>query len=291
MTEAALFIIGSIVGSFLNVVIYRVPRGESIVRPPSACPACGTRLRARDNIPVLGYLLLRGRCRYCSAPISPRYPTVEILAGLLPLLVFARFGLGRELLVYWPLSYVLLVISFIDLDLRIIPDKVTLPGIAVGLVVAPLVGLTGFWESLIGILVGGGALYLIGVLGELILRKESMGGGDVKLAAMLGAFLGWKMILLALFSAFLIGAVVVALSLYVSLVPGNVIELAYRVVNLLVAPLFLLFFLAMFVPWSTTFGTWLGALTGITVAVLIGYWNPSPVNPASVSSGSCPVHL
>lgn len=208
MTEAALFIIGSIVGSFLNVVIYRVPRGESVVRPPSACPACGTRLRARDNIPVLGYLLLRGRCRYCSAPISPRYPTVEVLAGLLPLLVFARFGLGRELLVYWPLSYVLLVISFIDLDLRIIPDKVTLPGIAVGLVVAPLVGLTGFWESLIGILVGGGALYLIGVLGELILRKESMGGGDVKLAAMLGAFLGWKIILLALFSAFLVGAVV-----------------------------------------------------------------------------------
>ena len=208
MTGAALFIIGSIVGSFLNVVIYRVPRGESIVRPPSACPACGTRLRARDNIPVLGYLFLRGRCRYCSAPISPRYPTVEILGGLLPLLIFARFGFGRELLVYWPLSYVLLVISFIDLDLRIIPDKVTLPGIAVGLVVAPLVGLTGFWESLIGILVGGGALYLIGVLGELILKKESMGGGDVKLAAMLGAFLGWKMILLALFSAFLIGAVV-----------------------------------------------------------------------------------
>ncbi|MCK4410160.1 MAG: prepilin peptidase [Candidatus Eisenbacteria sp.] len=208
MTEAALFIIGSILGSFFNVVIYRVPRGGSIIRPPSACPACGTRLRAWDNIPVLGYLLLRGKCRYCAAPISARYPIVEVLSGILPVLLFIRFGASVPFYVFWPLSCVLLVLSFIDLDLRIIPDWVTLPGIAVGLIVAPLVGLLGFWGSLLGVLVGGGALYLIGILGEFFLKKESMGGGDVKLAAMLGAFMGWKLVLFALFVAFFAGAVV-----------------------------------------------------------------------------------
>ena len=208
MREAALFIIGAALGSFMNVVIYRVPRGESVVRPPSACPACGTRLRWCDNVPILGYVLLRARCRYCGARISPRYIVVESLAGLLPVLLFVRLGWSVEFAVYLPLAYVLLVLSFIDLDLRIIPDRVTLPGIAVGLAVAPLAGLLGFWESLIGVVAGGGALYLIGLLGELILRKESMGGGDVKLAAMLGAFLGWKMVLVGLFAAFFIGAAV-----------------------------------------------------------------------------------
>lgn len=207
MTAAALFIVGSILGSFLTVVIYRVPRGESIVRPPSACPACGTRLHAWDNIPVIGYLVLRGRCRYCRAHIPVRYVAIEIMAGALPVLLHYQFGLGRELLLYWPLAYVLLVLSFIDLDLRIIPDRVTLPGIVVGLVVAPLLGVVGFWDSVLGVLAGGGALYLIGVLGELLLKKESMGGGDVKLAAMLGAFLGWKLVLVGLFVAFFVGAV------------------------------------------------------------------------------------
>ncbi len=208
MIGATLFIIGTVLGSFFNVVIYRVPRGESVVRPPSACPACGTRLRWSDNIPILGYVFLRGRCRYCGDRISSRYIVVEFLAGALPVLLYSHFGWGREFLVYWPLSYVLLVLSFIDLDHRILPDKVTVPGMLVGLVVAPLAGITGFWESLIGLVVGGGALYLIAVLGELILKKESMGGGDIKLAAMLGAFMGWKLVLVGLFVAFFIGAVV-----------------------------------------------------------------------------------
>jgi leader peptidase (prepilin peptidase)/N-methyltransferase len=158
-------------------------------------------------MPILSYLLLRGRCRYCGGRISPRYLVVEVLAGLLPVLFFTRFGATMPFFVYWPLSWVLLVLSFIDLDLRIIPDKVTLPGIVLGLIVAPLLGLLGFWESLIGVLVGGGALYLIGILGELFLKKESMGGGDVKLAAMLGAFMGWRLVLVALFVAFFVGAV------------------------------------------------------------------------------------
>lgn len=208
MLEAALFVIGAVLGSFLNVVIYRVPRGESVVGPPSACPSCGTRLRWSDNVPILGYLLLRARCRYCGAEISPRYLIVEVLSGLLPVLLFVRLGWSREFLVFWPLACVLLVVSFIDLDLRIIPDRVTLPGIVVGLVAAPLLGLLPFWDSLLGLVVGGGVLYAIGFLGELILRKESMGGGDVKLAAMLGAFVGWKMVILALFVAFFLGAAV-----------------------------------------------------------------------------------
>jgi leader peptidase (prepilin peptidase)/N-methyltransferase len=162
---------------------------------------------------VLGYLMLRGRCRYCAAPISARYPTVEVISGALPVLFFMRFGASAPFFVFWPLSCVLLVLSFIDLDLRIIPDRVTLPGIAAGLVIAPLVGLMGFWGALLGVLAGGGALYLIGVLGELFLKKESMGGGDVKLAAMLGAFMGWKLILVALFVAFLVGAVVGVITL------------------------------------------------------------------------------
>jgi leader peptidase (prepilin peptidase)/N-methyltransferase len=125
LTEAALFIIGAVFGSFFNVVIYRVPQGGSIIRPPSACPACGTRLRAWDNVPLLSFLLLRGRCRYCGEPISARYPVVELLSGVLPVLLFMRFGATVPFFIYWALSCVLLIISFIDLDLRIIPDKVT----------------------------------------------------------------------------------------------------------------------------------------------------------------------
>jgi leader peptidase (prepilin peptidase)/N-methyltransferase len=203
-----LFVFGAILGSFLNVIIYRVPRGESVVRPPSACPACGTRIRFWDNIPLLSYVLLRGRCRDCQARISPRYFIVELAAAVIPLVLYLRFGLGRELAIYWPLSYVLLVLSFVDLDYRILPDKVTLPGIAVGLIVVPLSGLIAFPASLIGALAGGGALYLIAIAGSAVFGKESMGGGDIKLAAMLGAFLGWQAVIVFLFIAFLVGAAV-----------------------------------------------------------------------------------
>lgn len=207
MTVALLFAAGAIIGSFLNVVIYRMPRGRSIVRPPSACPECGARVRPWDNVPVVSYLLLRGRCRDCGARISVRYPIVEIVSGLIPVVLYASFGIGNELAVYWPLACALLVVALVDLDIKMIPDKITLPGIAVGLVVSPLLRLTSLPESLIGVAVGGGALYLIGFLGALAFRKESMGGGDIKLAAMLGAFLGWKAILLLLFVAFFMGAV------------------------------------------------------------------------------------
>ena len=207
MTTVVLFTVGVAVGSFLNVVIYRMPRGRSIVRPPSACPSCAARIRPWDNVPVLSYILLRGRCRACGERIPFRYPAVEILSGLIPVVLYLVFGSGKQFFVYWPLAYALLVITFIDLDLKIIPDKITLPGIAVGLVVAPLLKLTTLPESLLGAVVGGGALYVIGILGAVAFKKESMGGGDVKLAAMLGAFLGWKAVVILLFAAFLMGAV------------------------------------------------------------------------------------
>jgi len=203
-----LFVFGAIFGSFLNVLIFRVPRGESVVKPPSACPACGTRIRSWDNVPLVSYLVLRGRCRDCGVRISPRYFVVELAAALIPLILFLKFGLGRELAVYWPLSYVLLFLSFVDLDHRILPDKVTLPGIVAGLIIAPLAGLTTFPESLIGALAGGGALYLIALAGTAVFGKESMGGGDIKLAAMLGTFLGWQGVIVFLFIAFFVGAVV-----------------------------------------------------------------------------------
>ncbi len=124
------------------------------------------------------------------------------------MLLFARYGFGRELALFWPLSCVLIVLSFIDLDLRIIPDRVTLPGIVIGLVLAPLMGVTTIAGSLIGAVAGGGALYLIAILGDAVFGKESMGGGDIKLAAMLGAFMGWQAVLVLLFAAFFSGAVV-----------------------------------------------------------------------------------
>ena len=207
MTTVVLFIVGVVVGSFLNVVIYRMPRGRSIVRPPSACPSCAARIRPWDNIPILSYLILRGRCRSCGERIPLRYLVVEVLSGTIPVLLYVVFGAGLQLFVYWPLAYALLVITFIDLDLQIIPDKITLPGIGVGLIVAPLTGLMTLPGSLLGVVVGGGSLYLIGILGAVAFNKESMGGGDVKLAAMLGAFLGWKAIVLLLLVAFLMGAV------------------------------------------------------------------------------------
>ena len=157
MTTVVLFIVGVVVGSFLNVVIYRMPRGRSIVRPPSACPSCAALIRPWYNIPILSYFILRGRCRSCGERIPLRYLVVEVLSGTIPVLLYAVFGAGLQLFVYWPLAYALLVITFIDLDLQIIPDKITLPGIGVGLIVAPLTGLMTLPGSLLGVVVWGGA--------------------------------------------------------------------------------------------------------------------------------------
>ncbi|HVP35897.1 MAG TPA: prepilin peptidase [Terriglobales bacterium] len=202
------FIFGLAVGSFLNVCIYRLPLKKSIVFPASHCPKCGNKIKAYDNIPVLSYVLLRGKCRFCQERISLIYPAVELLSGFIFLSLFFWYGLSWEFASKLFLFTGLMVIFFIDLKHQIIPDVITLPGIAVGLIFSLLSKSPSFLDSLIGIIAGGGIFYLVALAGDKIFKKESMGGGDIKLAAMLGAFLGWQKILLVLFLASFLGALV-----------------------------------------------------------------------------------
>ena len=201
------FLFGSIIGSFLNVCIHRIPRGESIVFPPSHCPGCSEKIAPGDNIPILSYLLLRGRCRHCGGGISPVYPLVELLTALLFLYFTCRFGLSRVLLPYLIFLSAMIVIFFIDLFHQIIPDVISLPGILVGLALTPLLPHS-FLEGVIGVLAGGGFFLSVAVISEKLLGKPGMGGGDIKLAAMMGAFLGWKLLIVAVFLALLTGSAV-----------------------------------------------------------------------------------
>jgi leader peptidase (prepilin peptidase)/N-methyltransferase len=200
MSEYAVAVVfGLLIGSFLNVCIYRIPRNLSIVFPSSRCTACNNEIRAWDNIPVLSYLLLGGRCRNCKAKISLRYPTVEALNAFLYASIVWRYGIGWTAVVYAVLCSSLLVITFIDLDFQIIPDRITLAGIPLGLVAGSLLlnnpfmraELLGYKASLIGLLAGGGLFYLVAVL-----SRGGMGGGDIKMMAMVGAVMGWKAVLL-----------------------------------------------------------------------------------------------
>lgn len=202
------FIFGTAVGSFLNVCIWRLPRKESIVFPASHCPKCESPIRWHQNIPILSYLVLGGRCASCKAPISWRYPLVEALTGLLFVAVLYRFGLQWATPVYWLFVAALVAISFIDLDHQIIPNVITLPGILIGFSCSLLIPWFSWLDSLIGILVGGGILYLIAVAYELLARKEGMGLGDVKLLALIGAFLGWQGVLPVIFLSSLMGTLV-----------------------------------------------------------------------------------
>jgi leader peptidase (prepilin peptidase)/N-methyltransferase len=220
-----LFLFGLIVGSFLNVCIYRLPRDKSIVTPPSSCPNCREFIRWYDNIPLFSYLRLGGRCRACKAPISLEYPLVEALTGILFGLFFCEFVLreGQPLsvyLAYVALSSALIVSSFIDLEFYVIPNEITLWGTALGPVYSllfpalhpssdPSRGMV-FLEnerldaavaSLVGILVGGGLVLLTALLGSLALKKEAMGMGDVKLMAMVGGIVGWKLSVIIYFLA------------------------------------------------------------------------------------------
>jgi len=202
------FIFGLAVGSFLNVCIYRLPLRKSIVFPPSHCPKCGKRIKVYDNIPVLSYILLRGKCRFCKEQISLIYPAVELLSGLIFLSLFFWYGLNWEFASRLFLFTGLMVIFFIDLKHQLIPDVITLPGIAAGLIFSLLSKSPSFVDSVIGLISGGGLFYLVALAGDKIFKKESMGGGDIKLAAMLGAFLGWQKILLVFFLASFLGALV-----------------------------------------------------------------------------------
>ena len=201
-----IFILGLIVGSFSNVCIYRIPRNESIIYPASHCPKCRSKIKPVDNIPLLSFILLKGRCRNCKSKISIQYPIVELLTGLIYLIIYLIYGLSVQTLIYIILSSALIIIAFIDLNEQIIPDVISLPGIVMGFILSFLVPYISFINSALGVVVGGGIIFIIGLAGSVIFKKEAMGGGDVKLAAMIGAFLGWRYIVISLFLGFFLGS-------------------------------------------------------------------------------------
>ena len=224
-------VLGAIIGSFLNVVIHRLPREESIVFPNSRCPSCAAAIHPLDNIPVLSYLILRGRCRACRAPISPRYPMVEALTGLLYVLVFLRDGLTIALPFDLAFVTALIALVFIDSEHMILPDAITYPGmvfaVAARIMIPYLMGrpyfddleqllggmLAGYpvWAAsltgaLLGALAGGGSLWLMGWTWERLRGVEAMGLGDVKMMFMVGAYMGWRLTVLTIFLAVLTGS-------------------------------------------------------------------------------------
>ncbi len=229
MITISVLLFGLVVGSFLNVCIVRLPRGRSIVHPPSHCPRCRERIKVYDNIPIISYLLLRGRCRSCGEPISLRYPLVEVVNASFYVWIVSEFGLGGEAFLMMVFCSSLIVITFIDFDYQIIPDIITLPGILVGVSAAPFfmsalteslpfrlgelmphagLYLTSFLNSVIGMLIGALPLLIIGWAWEKLRHIEAMGGGDIKLMGMVGSFLGWKGALLTIMLGALTGSAV-----------------------------------------------------------------------------------
>lgn len=208
LIEIYIFIVGTFIGSFLNVCIYRIPRKKSIIFPPSTCPHCGCRINPWDNFPILSYALLGRKCRSCKQPISFQYPLVELLTGLLFWLTIHTFGLKPQAFSYLIFIAALIVVAFIDLEHQIIPNIISLPGIVVGFMLACVTLPLSPKHSLIGILTGGGIIYLVSYFSLIFLGKEGMGGGDMKLMAMVGAFLGWKNALLTIFLGSLSGSII-----------------------------------------------------------------------------------
>lgn len=204
------FIFGAVVGSFLNVCIYRIPNEESIAFPASHCPKCNKPIRGYDNIPILSYILLGGKCRACKSSISMRYPLVELISALFATALFFKFGLAPELAVYYIFICALIVITFIDIDHYIIPDVISIPMLIIGIVLSIFNDKTGlivgFKSSLLGVIAGAGFLLLVAGAYYLIKKKEGMGMGDVKLLGMLGAFLGLKSIFFIVFLSSILGA-------------------------------------------------------------------------------------
>ncbi len=223
-----IFVLGAILGSFLNVCIHRMPKSESVVWPRSHCPKCKKRIPPYDNIPFISFILLKGRCRICKERISLRYPLVEFITASFFLLLFMRYGLSYDFFFYIVLVSALIVATFIDIPHRIIPDEITIGGIVVGFILSSVRGVNfnpftfsfrPMLNSFLGIVIGGAIIYLTGWLFDLIYFKllkkppiqgetESMGGGDVKLLAMIGAFLGWQRSVMTFFLAPFFGAVI-----------------------------------------------------------------------------------
>ena len=197
----AVFCFGLAVGSFANVCIHRLPRKESVVVPGSHCPACSAAVRPLDNIPVISYIVLGGKCRDCATRISPIYSVIETVTAVLLLAGFFKFGLSFDFMVYAAVAPALVIITAIDIEHQIIPDVITLPGIALGLAVGTYTIV--YADSLLGFFVGGGLFYLLAVL-----SNGGMGGGDIKYISAAGALLGWQKVLLVIFIGALLGSVV-----------------------------------------------------------------------------------
>jgi leader peptidase (prepilin peptidase)/N-methyltransferase len=229
------FIFGSIVGSFLNVCIRRMPLGESVVWPRSYCPKCKKRIPGYDNIPFLSFFLLGGRCRFCKQKISLQYPLVELLSAFVFIIFYSRYGLSFDFIFYTLFACGLIIATFIDIEHRIIPDEISIGGIIIGLILNAVKGFNlhpvslnfkPLINSFLGVVIGGGIIYLTGFLFDLVYFKilkrppiqgetESMGGGDIKLLAAIGAFLGWQKALLTFFIAPFFGAVIGIINLLV----------------------------------------------------------------------------
>jgi len=202
------FVLGAVIGSFLNVCIARIPENKSVISPPSHCPQCLMPIRWYQNVPIFSYLLLRGRCAGCGLPIPIRYLLVEAITGVLFTYVFMRFGIQWATILCWVFVSLLIAITFIDLDHQIIPDLLSLPGIGIGLTGSILLPWIPWTDSLLGILLGGGLLYLVALGYEVLAKREGMGGGDIKLLAMLGAFLGWQAIFPVVLISSLLGSLI-----------------------------------------------------------------------------------
>ena len=196
-----LFIFGLSIGSFANVCIYRLPKKESVVSPVSYCTACLVPIRPLDNIPIISYLVLRGRCRDCNNNISVIYPVIEIITALLLLAGFFKFGLTFDFLVYFVLAPTLVIITVVDIKHQIIPDIITLPGLALGLAAGSYS--IGYANSFMGFLLGCGLFYLLAIL-----SNGGIGGGDIKYIAAAGAFVGWQKVLLIIFISAVLGTFV-----------------------------------------------------------------------------------
>ncbi|WP_061965913.1 prepilin peptidase [Demequina aurantiaca] len=210
-TYVLVALLGLVVGSFLNVVVWRVPRDESIRFPPSACPSCGHQIRSRDNIPVLSWLILGGKCRDCKARISARYPLIELLTGVLFVLVLWQFGLGLEFVAFAYLAAIGVALTAIDLDVHRLPNVIVLPAyVVLAVLLIAQSAVTGDWWPLARAAIGGASLFAFYFLAA-ILYPGGMGFGDVKLAGVLGialGWLGWGPLVVGSFAAFLVGGVV-----------------------------------------------------------------------------------
>ncbi|MEM6253863.1 MAG: prepilin peptidase [Cyanobacteria bacterium P01_D01_bin.156] len=219
------FLFGTAIGSFLNVVVYRLPAGMSLLFPPSRCPKCRTRLKFYDNVPVLGWLWLKGRCRYCRTQISPRYPLVEFSCGLLFLALFIRFSWQLETPTYWIFASWLVALTLIDFDTLTLPNPLTMSGVCLGWLTHALIAATTGTSVTSSLVVSIGSSILglwvfdaISLLGAMVVGKTVMGGGDGKLAAMLGAWLGWQGLLLSILLASFLGALVGSLGTAMGLI-------------------------------------------------------------------------